>query len=105
MTLQSGTYEDMSGTRPGRNLLMAYVLWFLFGFLGGHRYYVRHFLKGLLFLVATVVATALSVVNIPATRIAGLIIGALLVIFWIVDAIKLPKLVEAAGAERPVISD
>ena len=103
MTLQSGTYEDMSGTRPGRNLLMAYILWFFFGFLGGHRYYVRHFLKGLVFLVGTVAATALSAVNV--TRIGGIVLGGLLVIFWIVDAIKLPKLVAAAGAERPVISD
>ena len=87
----------MSVPRPGKNLVLAYLLWFLLGFLGAHRYYVGQFLKGLLFLVGTAAATALSVVNTPATRIAGIIILVVLFVFWIIDAFKLRKLVEAVG--------
>ncbi len=87
----------MSVARPGKNLLMAYLLWFFFGFLGAHRYYVGQFLKGLLFLVGTIAAIALSVVNTPATRIAGGIIVLALLVFWIIDAVKMRKLVEAVG--------
>ena len=97
MSMQSGGYRDMSVPRPGKNLVLAYLLWFLLGFLGAHRYYVGQFLKGLLFLVGTIAATALSVPNIPATRIAGAIIVVVLFVFWIIDAFKLRKLVEAVG--------
>src|SRR6187551_3625490 len=97
MSMQSGGYRDMSVPRPGKNLFLAYILWFLLGFLGAHRYYVGQYLKGLLFLVGTIAATALSVPNIPATRIAGAIIVVVLFVFWIIDAFKLRKLVEAVG--------
>jgi len=89
----------MSVARPGKNLVLAYVLWFFFGAIGAHRFYVGHALKGLYFLIATAIAVALSVVNIPATVIAGAIIGAGILVFWIIDAFKLPKLVEAAGKQ------
>ena len=87
----------MSVARPGKNLVMAYLLWFLLGFLGAHRYYLGQFLKGALFLVGSIAATALSAVNTPVTRIAGAIIVLALLVFWIIDAFKLRKLVEAVG--------
>ena len=87
----------MSVPRPGKNKVLAYVLWFFLGFLGAHRFYVGHVAKGLYFAAATLFATALSVVNLPGTRIAGLIIGGIIFVMWIIDAIKLGKFVEAAG--------
>ena len=104
MSMQSGVYRDMSVPRPPKNAVLAYVLWFFFGALGAHRYYVGLVKSGLLFLAGTLVAVALSVVNIPATTIIGIVLGAILFIFWVIDAFKLPKLVAAAGA-RPAVTN
>jgi uncharacterized membrane protein AbrB (regulator of aidB expression) len=49
------------------------------------------------FLVATLAAIALSTPNIPATRIIGAVIAVGVLVFWIIDAFKLPKLAAAAG--------
>jgi len=86
----------MSVPRPGKNLVLAYVLWFFLGFLGAHRYYVGSVKKGLLFLVGSIIAVALSVTAFPINLI-GFAVSAVLLVFWIIDAVKLPKLVEAAG--------
>ena len=104
MSMQSGVYRDMSVPRPPKNAVLAYVLWFFFGALGAHRYYVGLVKSGLLFLLATIVAVAISVVNTPATTIIGILIGVGILVFWIIDAFKLPKLIEAAGAQ-PAVSN
>jgi TM2 domain-containing membrane protein YozV len=107
MTMQSGAYADMSRAPKGKNLVLAYALWFFFGALGAHRYYVGHILKGLLFLVGTAVAIALSAANAldsdskapVAMTIIGGVIGLIVFVFWVIDAFKLPRLVAATGQE------
>ena len=99
MSMQTGAYRDMSVPRPGKNAVLAYVLWFFFGWLGAHRYYVGHVKAGLLFLLGTIVAVALSAVNTPATWVIGGIVWLAVFVFWVIDAFKLPKLVAAAGAQ------
>lgn len=87
----------MSVPRPGKNLVLGYVLWFFFGLIGAHRFYLGHIKAGLLFLLGAAVATALSALALPVTYIIGGAIGLALVVFWIIDAIKLPRLIEEAG--------
>ena len=99
--MQSGAYRDMSVPRPGKNLVLAYVLWFFFGTLGAHRYYVGHIAKGLAFLFATFVAIGLSVVDAPIVRIIDAILFLGIFVFWVIDAFKLRKLVEASGTVVP----
>ena len=86
----------MSVPRPGKNLVLAYVLWFFFGTLGAHRYYVGHVKKGLLFLVGTVVAIAIAPFGFPIGFVS-LALGLVIFVFWIIDAFKLRALVAAAG--------
>jgi len=101
MSMQTGAYRDMSVPRPGKNVVLAYVLWFFLGFLGAHRYYVGHVLKGLLFLVGSAIATALSPFDAIGVRIVGFAVGFIVFVFWVIDAFKLPKLVAGTGAEVP----
>ena len=102
MSMQTGAYRDMSVPRPPKNAVLAYVLWFFFGALGAHRYYVGLVKSGLLFLLGTLVAVGLSAVNTPATWIIGGIIWFVVFVFWVIDAFKLPKLVAAAGASPAI---
>lgn len=105
--MMSGAYSDMSREPKGKNLVLAYALWFFLGFLGAHRYYVGHVLKGLLFLIGTVIAVALSQANsfysdskapIAFTIIGG-IIGFVVFVFWVIDAFKLRRLVAETGKQ------
>jgi TM2 domain-containing membrane protein YozV len=89
----------MSVPRPGKNKVLAYILWFFFGTLGAHRYYVGHIGKGLLFLGATIVAIAIAPFGFPV-GIVSAILGLGIFVFWVIDAFKLGKFVEAAG-EQP----
>lgn len=88
----------MSVARPGKNQVLAYVLWFFLGTLGVHRFYVGSIRPGIYFLVATIVAIALSPINVTAVKIVAGVIGLGILVFWIIDAFKLHKLVKAAGA-------
>ncbi|MCR6711387.1 MAG: TM2 domain-containing protein [Demequina sp.] len=107
MTMMSGAYSDMSREPKGKNLVVAYVLWFFLGVLGAHRYYVGQVLKGLLFLIGTVIAVALSQANsfysdskAPiAFAIIGGIIGLIVFVFWVIDAFKIRRLVAGTGKE------
>ena len=105
MSMQSGVYRDMTVPRTPKNAVLAYVLWFFFGALGAHRYYVGLVKSGLLFLAATIVAVGLSAVNTPATWILGGIVWLGVFVFWVIDAFKLHKLVAATGAQPAVSSE
>lgn len=102
--MQSGFYRDMSVPRPGKNVVLAYFLWFFLGFLGAHRYYLGHILKGLLFLVGSLAAVAISAFDGTAVRVIAAVLGLALLVFWIIDAIKLPKLARASGVDAPAAS-
>lgn len=95
--MQSGAYRDMSVPRPGKNLVLAYVLWLFFGIIGAHRFYLGHVKAGLLFLIGAAIATGLSVSMVLVLQYVAGAIGLALVVFWIIDAIKMPKYVAAAG--------
>jgi uncharacterized membrane protein len=107
MTMMSGAYSDMSREPKGKNLVVAYALWFFLGVLGAHRYYVGHVVKGLLFLIGTIIAVALSQANsfysdskAPILfSIIGGVIGLVVFVFWIIDAFKLRRLVAETGKE------
>ncbi|MGC4174727.1 TM2 domain-containing protein [Demequina sp.] len=106
MTMQSGAYEDISRAPKGKNLVLAYALWFFFGTLGAHRFYVGHMLKGVLFLVGTIIAIALSAGVLPVVWVLAAVAWGIVLIFWIIDAFKLPRLVEATGKEvAPKVND
>lgn len=99
MTMQSGAYHDISRAPRGKNLMLAYVLWFFVGVLGGHRFYVGHVLKGVLFFVGTVISIILSAGVLPVVWVLAAVAWGIVLIFWIIDAFKLPRLVGATGKE------
>ena len=57
-----------------------------------------HIKAGLLFLLGSAVATGLSVVDLLGVRILAAVIGLAVFVFWVIDAFKLHKFVDAAGA-------
>ncbi len=61
---------------PQKNLFAAYVLWFLLGILGGHKFYL----------------------NRPLLGLAYFFTGGLILIGWIYDLFTLPSQVDAYNA-------
>jgi len=92
----------MSVARPGKNVVLAYVLWLFFGLLGAHRFYLGYIKAGLFFLIGTALTAALRSAIIyadetPILYYLSFIPGTLLFVFWVIDAFKMPKLAAAAG--------
>ncbi|MDP6906276.1 MAG: NINE protein [Candidatus Thalassarchaeaceae archaeon] len=71
-----------SGQLEERQLSDAYLLWFLFGLLGGHRFYLRDFTGGFLYFFT----------------IGFFGIG------WFVDAFRLPSLVQSSNNDLSIQS-
>lgn len=75
-----------------RSLVIAYVLWFFFGGIGAHRFYLGHTRSGLYMLGLCILSVVLSLVVIGA--LGFLVLG----IWWLVDAFLMPGLARTAPA-------
>ena len=64
-----------------KDLVVAYLLWFFIGILGGHRFYLGHIGIGILYLMT----------------FGGFFIG------WMIDALQMPALVKAANGQLVII--
>ena len=62
-----------------RDLRVAYILWFFFGIAGGHRFYLGHLGMGILYFFTL----------------------GLFGIGWIIDAFRMPAMVDFANRELP----
>lgn len=71
-----------------KQALIAYILWFFLGMLGGHRFYLGRISTALLMLVGTLVSSLLTFVLIG---FLGLFFISL---WWFVDALLIPGMVE-----------
>ncbi len=72
-----------------KSTLIAYLLWFFLGFLGGHRFYMQKTGSGAVQLIMFLVGMILSVV------LVGFLILLPLVIWVIVDAFLIPGWINA----------
>jgi TM2 domain-containing membrane protein YozV len=82
-----------------KSTLVAYVLWFFLGMLGGHRFYLNR--KGWVLLVTFIVGVVLAVV------IIGLVILFIEGIFILIDAFRIPGFIAETNAatEQQVITE
>ena len=100
--------------RPTRSLATAYLIWFLVGIFGGHRFYLGDGRGGRRYLVALAIGVALPVLGLAIallTRdiggvtvglvgwIAGLLVLLGVLAMAIADAFRLPALTRRANAE------
>tara|TARA_Y100000588_G_scaffold58958_1_gene57619 strand:+ start:40918 stop:41316 length:399 start_codon:yes stop_codon:yes gene_type:complete len=62
-----------------KNLVLAYVLWFFFGMIGGHRFYLGKIKSGVTMLLLTVVGWVTSVI------LVGFLFLFVTGIWWLID--------------------
>lgn len=70
-----------------KSALIAYLLWFVFGYVGGHRFYLGRVGSAIVMLVLCGLSTLLSVVALGF--IGFFIIG----VWWLIDAFLIPGMV------------
>ncbi|HEY8198236.1 MAG TPA: TM2 domain-containing protein [Candidatus Limnocylindrales bacterium] len=101
--------------RPHRSLATAYLIWFLLGIFGAHRFYLGDARAGRRYLFALAVGVALPVIGLVLalwTRSfegvslgligwsAGLLVLLGVLLAAIIDAFRLPALTRRANAQR-----
>jgi TM2 domain-containing membrane protein YozV len=106
--------SDASQPAPRRSLATAYLVWFLVGVFGGHRFYLGDGRGGRWFLIGLAVGLALPVAGlaiglvtqtVPGVTIAlvgwvaGLIVLLGVLAAAIVDAFRLPQMTRDANAD------
>lgn len=69
-----------------KSLLVAYLLWFLLGYVGGHRFYLGYVVSAFVMLLISAVSLLLTVVLIGHLGLA--FIG----LWWLLDALLIPGL-------------
>jgi TM2 domain-containing membrane protein YozV len=78
-----------------KSVLVAYLLWFVFGYLGGHRFYLGRTGSAMLMLALCALSALLTVVTL------GILGFFLIGIWWLIDAFLIPGMV--AGYNRRLI--
>jgi TM2 domain-containing membrane protein YozV len=101
--------------RAQRSLATAYLVWFLLGIFGAHRFYLGDARAGRRFLIALGVGVALPIIGLAlalSTRsfegvsigligwLAGLLVLLGVLLTAILDAFRLPALTRRANADR-----
>jgi TM2 domain-containing membrane protein YozV len=99
--------------RPRRSLSTAYLVWFLLGVFGAHRFYLGDARGGRRYLTALAIGVALPMLGLAIALLAGDVTGAVIgLLAWIaglvvvlgvlamaiVDAFRLPALTRRANA-------
>lgn len=79
-----------------KSLLVAYLLWFLFGYGGVHRMYLGRWISGLLMLVIFCVSLLLTFV------VVGYLGLGLIAVWWVIDALLIPGMARRAN-ERIIL--
>ncbi|MDA8345464.1 MAG: TM2 domain-containing protein [Thermaerobacter sp.] len=74
-----------------KNITVAYVLWFFFGGLGIHRFYLGRAGTGLAMLALTVVGWITSFIFI------GFLLLFAVFVWWVIDAFRIPSMVRSAA--------
>ena len=107
------TPADAPGPRPSRSLATAYLVWFLVGALGGHRFYLGDGRGGRRYLLALGLGVLLPVVGLGialTTRtfegvaigligfIAGLLVLLGVLLMVLIDAFRLPGMTRRANS-------
>ena len=108
--------------RPQRSLATAYLIWFLVGIFGGHRFYLGDRLGGRRYLLALGCGIGLPILGLAIALLSGDLVGVTIgLVAWvvglvvllgvlgmaIVDAFRLPGLTRRAneGATEPAAPD
>ncbi|MEM1432189.1 MAG: NINE protein [Pseudomonadota bacterium] len=81
--------------RP-KSLGVAYGLWLAAGPLGAHRFYLRRYLSGLIYLLLLALCFAALFFYLAAVPLT------VLILYLLVDAAVLPRMVRRANAPAPI---
>jgi hypothetical protein len=87
---------SIAPSKGERNLIAAYLLWFFFGVVGGHRFYVGRTRSALVMLTMTLVSWGLyaslvgSILAVPITVFVG--------VWWFTDAFRIPSWTSVSAA-------
>lgn len=87
LSTQDRMYIEQRISNDAKSAFIAYVLWFFLGFIGAHRFYLGRVFTGLLQLCLFVAGWVLAAVAV------GLILLAVLGVWWIWDAISIPMMI------------
>jgi TM2 domain-containing membrane protein YozV len=77
-----------------KSLLVAYLLWFFLGYVGGHRFYLGRPVSGLVMLALSAVVLVLTFVSFGFLSFLWAIVG----LWWLIDALFIPGM--AAGSNN-----
>lgn len=91
----SGNKLTVSFSGEGKNIVIAYALWFFLGYFGVHRFYLGKVGSGVAQLVLLVLGAATSFILIGAVPL--FILGA----WWVLDAYFVYKYVQDANRALP----
>ncbi|WP_297083344.1 TM2 domain-containing protein [uncultured Demequina sp.] len=97
----NAAYRDPSTSQAPKQVAVAYILAIVFGVLGFHRVYLRKYKDAAIFFLGALMGTLLLIPEEPSfLRIIGFVAIGIVVLGWIMDLIRMPRLVaEANGAE------
>jgi len=97
----NAAYRDPSTAQAPKQVAVAYILAIVFGVLGFHRVYLRKYKDAAIFFLGALLGTLLLIPTDPAfLRIIGFVAIGLVVIGWVADLIRMPKLVAEANAAQ-----
>lgn len=77
-----------------KSLLVAYLLWFFLGYVGGHRFYLGRPLSGLIMLALSAVILVLTFVSFGFLSFLWFIVG----LWWLIDALLIPGIVSGRNS-------
>ncbi len=72
-----------------KSLVVSYVLWAFFGYVGAHRFYLGRPLSGLIMLALSGVILLLTLLSFGVLGFLWFIIG----LWWLIDALLIPGIV------------
>lgn len=88
LTTQDRIYIEQRLANEAKSPMVAYLLWFFLGAIGGHRLYLGHGLSALLM-------AALTIIGIPtAVVMFGLALLTTVAIWWVWDAFAIPTMID-----------
>lgn len=82
-----------TGAMKEKSVGTAYLLWVLFGFIGGHRLYLERVSSGLIQMMLMILGLVVAAGN----REGWILVGAIL-LWVVVDAFLIPRMVRAQNA-------
>ena len=90
-----GANDQVPANVPPKSVAVAYLLWFFLGWLGIHRFYLARTGSAILMLLLVLAAGFFTLIPIIGL-VAAVPLGLAWLVWWLVDALLIPKLARGA---------